>query len=135
MHMQTGKIMKTAKIVMLLIIVVFMLGCHYGGTNEVPPELMGSWKSSNPRYADRLLRFTAGEIHFGIGKGLVDKYVITKVKTSEMGHQTTKYVIHYQNQDEDDSVFSFTYNSAHSGSIMIAHQEGIWRKAGTSTAK
>jgi len=135
MHTQTGKIMKTAKIAMALIIVAVIIGCRYGGTTNLPTEIIGSWKTSNPRYADRLLSFTAGEIHFGIGKGLVDKHVITKVKTSELGHQTTKYVIHYQNQDENDLVFSFTYNSSHSGSIMIAHQEGIWRKTETSTTR
>ena len=127
--------MKTAKIVMLLIIVAFMVGCHYGGTSELPPELIGSWKTSSPKYTGRLLSFTDGEIHFGIGNGQVDKHVITKVKASDLGHQSTKYVIHYQNQDGDDLIFTFTYNSAHNGSIMIAHQEGIWIKAGTSTTR
>jgi len=120
---------------MVLFIVAFMIGCHYGGTSELPPELIGSWRTSNPKYTDRLLILTDGEIHFGIGKGRVDKHVITKIKASELGHQSTKYVIDYQNQDEDDLVFTFTYNSAHNGSIMIAHQEGIWRKAGTSTTR
>ena len=127
--------MKTAKIVMVLFIVAIMIGCQYGGTTELPAELMGSWKTSNPKYADRLLSFTDGEIHFGIGNGQVNKYAITKVKASDLGHQSTKYVIHYQNQDGDDLIFTFTYNSAHNGSIMIAHQEGIWRKAGTSITR
>jgi len=127
--------MKTAKIVMVLFIVAIMIGCQYGGTTELPAELMGSWKTSNPKYTDRLLSFTDGEIHFGIGNGQVNKYAITKVKASDLGHQSTKYVIHYQNQDGDDLIFTFTYNSAHNGSIMIAHQEGIWRKAGTSITR
>ena len=127
--------MKTAKTIIILIIVAVMTSCQFGGRAELPAELMGSWKTSNPKYADRLLTFTDDEIHFGIGKGQVNKYTITNVKASDLGHQTIKYFIHYKNQDEDNFIFAFTYNSAHNGSIMIGHQEGIWRKIAARKTK
>ncbi len=127
--------MKTAKKIILLIIIAVMASCQYGGRNELPAELIGSWETSNPRYTDRLLSFTDDEIHFGIGKGQVAIYTITKVKSSDLGHQTIKYVIHYKNQDNDDFIFAFAYNSAHNGSIMIDHQEGIWRKTAAGETK
>lgn len=127
--------MKTAKAVMALFIVAVMTGCQFGGTTELPAELMGSWKTSNPKYADRLLKFTDSEIHFGIGRGQFTTYTICKVKASDLGHQSTKYVIHYQNQDKDDFIFAFIYTSAHKGSIMVNHQEAIWRKTATSATQ
>ncbi|MBN2332286.1 MAG: hypothetical protein JXO49_01175 [Deltaproteobacteria bacterium] len=116
------------KIIASLLMILCFCGCQFGGSVDLPPDLLGTWGTESPKYADRFLTLETDVISFGIGGGEVNRYAITQVKAKEQGNHVTDYIIHYKNEDNDGFIFAFTYDTAHHGNLIIRNQPGIWTR-------
>ena len=97
-------------------------------SRSVPNKLMGTWRSSDPKYADRSLEIDNVTINFGTGDGTVTTGFIKKVEAvPEGGH--TLYTISYVDDGKEEQC-SFYYAAAKEEIIYFKNQPSIpWVKA------
>ncbi len=120
--------MKPKPVFLAFVILATFIGCPSKKDTTVPDELLGVWKTSAPKYADRYFEITKGVMIFGIGEGDVNSSPITSIETASGGRHTL-YTISYQNREGQEYRLSFYYDSAQDGVIVFKNQEDItWTK-------
>jgi hypothetical protein len=83
------------KIIAMCIIVTVLYGCHPSENKKVPNELLGEWVTSEPRYADCVLKLIDGLIIFGNGlDNQIVNYIVNIKKVCN--GQSTLYTIYYE---------------------------------------
>ena len=116
--------MKSARFLAVLALCTLILGCGtkpYSTT--LPSELVGVWKTSAPKYADRYFELRSDMIVFGTGGGTVSRHVIKRIEEAREGDQTL-YTIFYT-EDETKYQWSFYYDPVHGKSIRLKPQASI----------
>ena len=119
---------KTRFIAILITLIVFGWQC---GNNEVSlDDLMGVWKTSAPKYADRSFEITKERITFGIGEGNFEIYFIKKIYVKQFPQDNSRlYTIYYENSEGDENTFAFYYSLEKGGLIRLKNQRQIeWEK-------
>jgi hypothetical protein len=119
--------MKSTRIVAALAILVSLIGCGPERTKTAPDELIGIWRTTDPKYADRFLGLTRDTISFGTGgEGFYTRSIVAVEKIREDGN--TLYTIFYVDA-EGEYKFSFYYEPASGGVIRYKNQRAIaWTK-------
>jgi hypothetical protein len=94
---------------------------------RMPPELLGTWKTTNALYADRSLEFGGNYISFLTGGGTeYTGFVDTIEAISEKGK--TLYTISYL-VDGTRNQTSFYYDASSGGTIQFKNQQHtVWKK-------
>jgi hypothetical protein len=119
---------KTRFIAVLITLIVFGWQC---GNNEISSDdLIGVWKTSEPKYTDRSFEITKGTITFGIGEGNFEIYSIKKIRMEKIAEEKSiLYTIYYENSDGDENIFAFYYTPEKGGIIRFKNQRQIeWEK-------
>ena len=93
----------------------------------VPPELVGTWRTTSSAYAEHPLEIGLASINFGTGVGTVSTGFIDDIKsTADDGR--TLYTIFFSVDGTHDQV-SFYYDGSDSQTIRFKNQGGIvWKK-------
>jgi hypothetical protein len=129
MHSKKKDTPKTRKklIAGIILCCVFVL-CHiWQKPLIVPRELIGTWKTTDPRYADRYLEIDGHTIDFYTGKGTGTTGFIQKIDAVSQGSRTL-YTIFYV-QDGQDEQCSFYVALERQDTIYLQNQPGIaWTK-------
>jgi hypothetical protein len=90
-----------------------------------PEDLIGLWKTSDPKYEDRFLEIDRSTITFGTGGGNSDTHSITSIEI-EKGPEAkgNLYTIAY---DKEGQKFTFLiyYHPANQGTIRFKNQDQI----------
>ena len=119
-----------AVIFLVLAIPIFVLGCQPKGDETLPPELVGVWMSSAPRFKDDTLELSKEFIVFTSGKfqNFINVNFILKVdRKPERDH--IFYIIHYENIHDQKFKFSFYYYPKKGGVIRLKNQiDTEWKK-------
>lgn len=115
---------------LVLALSIFLLGCQPKEAETLPPELVGVWASSAPRFKDDTLELSKEFIVFTSGQfqDFINVNFILKVeKRPERNH--IFYVIHYENIHEQKYKFSFYHYPKKGGVIRLKNQMDMeWRK-------
>jgi hypothetical protein len=106
--------------------------------NEVPPYLIGVWRSSTPGYEDRYFQFAPRNLIFGTGGIEGESYMIAEVQSSPVDEgaqgdagKRMLFTIRYMKTDKLEYELSFFYDPAPAELITFKHQEKLtWRKKG-----
>jgi hypothetical protein len=111
--------------------------------NEVPPYLIGVWRSSTPGYEDRYLQFAQRNVIFGTGGIEGESYLVAEVQSSpaEEGAKDEAakskrmlFTIRYMKTDKLEYDLTFYYDPPPAEVITFKHQEKLtWRKKGSDT--
>jgi hypothetical protein len=104
--------------------------------NELPPYLIGLWRSSTPGYEDRYMLFTQHSVVFGTGGFSGDVNVIYEVQASpvEAGAPAPSvgrelFTIRYLDAEKSKSDLQFYYDPPPAGVITFKNQEHLkWTK-------
>ncbi len=115
--------MKSARFLAVLALCTLILGCGTKPYLTLPDELVGVWKTSAPKYADRYFELKRDTIVFGTGGGTASRHVIDRIEEAREGYQTL-YTIFYTD-DGTQYQWSFYYDPAHGKSIRLKHQASI----------
>jgi hypothetical protein len=113
-----------------LAISVFVLGCQPKEDEILPPELVGVWASSAPRFKNDTLELSKEFIVFTSGEfqDFISVNFIVKVEKKPQRNHVL-YVIHYDNIHDQRYKFSFYYFPTKGGVIRLKNQKDInWRK-------
>jgi hypothetical protein len=121
---------KLRVILSMLSISIFFWGCAQKGDETLPPDLVGVWKSSAPRFKYDTLQLSKEYIVFTSGEfqDFINVNFIQKVERKpERNH--VFYVIHYENIHEQEYKFSFYYYPTKGGVIRLKNQmDSEWKK-------
>ncbi len=115
--------MKSARFLAVLALCTLILGCGTKPYSTLPDELVGVWKTSAPKYADRYFELKRDTIDFGTGGGTASRHVIDRIEEAREGYQTL-YTIFYT-EDGTKYQWSFYYDPVHGKSIRLKHQASI----------
>lgn len=115
-------------IVFALIMAVTFYGC--GKIKSIPDELLGTWETSESRYANTYFEFGLNTITFKDKEGNIDNYTISSIKMKKAeGNDWYEYMIKYKNEETKKVEFSFYYDPTNEGSLRFKNQELIvWHK-------
>ncbi len=103
-------------------------GCSEQGKKEIPAELVGVWKTSHPRYADRYFEIRTEDLIIGTGGQTSTTYPLTRFVSTELDTGTV-YVIYYENEKGEESSMRMLYSEEGGGTLTDMNQtELIWRK-------
>lgn len=117
-------------IVLALALLATTLGCQSAKDNTVPNALVGVWKTSAQKYADRFFEITADKVIFAIGGGKTDSHPIAEIETLREEARIL-YIITYLSAEANKYKFSFYYDPANGGVIRFKNQQHIaWAKGG-----
>ena len=120
--------MKAKTMFAALAILTTLFGCQPTKNTTLPDELVGVWKTSAPKYAERSLEFTKGSIILGSGKGNFDPHPIANIETIREGHSIL-YAISHLNSEGQEYTLAFYYDPADGGVIRLKNQKTIvWKK-------
>ena len=104
-------------------------GCEQDAELEViPAELIGTWRTQDPRYVTRSFEISDDKVIFRTGEGVIDFTVHTIGRTTaESDEIGLLYTLEY-NVDGDEQTFGF-YFDAPSGVLTFRNQpEMEWRR-------
>ena len=127
--MITFGIMKITGIFLTIVIFVSLLGCP-GGSEGIPTELIGVWKTSAPKYKNCSIELTRNYIVFTnshVAAHVDTNFVLGIKRAPEKGRFSC--TILYENIHEQRYKFSFYYDPAGGGAIRLKNQTDVeWRK-------
>ena len=122
--------MNPAAILLAFALLATTLGCQSAKDNAVPNALVGVWKTSAQKYADRFFEITADRVIFAIGGGKTDSHPIAEIDTLREEARIL-YTITYLSAEAKKYKFSFYYDPANGGVIRFKNQQHIaWAKGG-----
>lgn len=110
----------------VIIVLSVILSVFSGKAKDVPEDLQGVWRTSDPAHADRFLEFSPVTVSFGTGDGTVSSGLIKKIEEDKKERETV-YTITYQGETGDSKV-SFIYEPG-KRALRLKNQERIvWTK-------
>jgi len=120
--------MNSKGILTALLILPVLLGCGPEKTKTIPEELLGTWKTPDPKYADTYIELRRDTIVFGLAEGPPKVHSVLAVeKSREKGNLL--YTIRYQDEEREHFKFSFYYDPSGEGTLQWKNQPGIaWTK-------
>lgn len=122
---------KTAVLAAVAVASVLLLTAIYWRppNQKIPEQLVGEWRTSNPKYSDRQLDITYGSISFTTGKGTVSTGFIKEIKTVQEGARTLYTVVYDLEGTPNELSFYYEIGKANVGVIRFKNQqEMIWTK-------
>jgi hypothetical protein len=120
--------MNSKGILIALLMLPVLLGCGPEKTKTIPEDLLGTWKTSEPKYADTFIELMRDSIIFGLAEGPPRVHPVLAVeKLREKGNLL--YTIRYQDEERESYNFSFYYDPSGGGTLQWKNQPGIlWTK-------
>jgi hypothetical protein len=115
-------------IAVLITLVVFVWHC--GDKEIASDDVMGLWKTSAPKYADRSFEITKERITFGKGEGNFEIDLIKKIHMKQFPQDKSRlYTIYYEDDKGEENTFAFYYYHENGGVIRLKNQREIeWKK-------
>lgn len=116
----------------MLTLLSVLSGCQ--AERDVPDQLLGTWKTAAPLYADRFLEIGKEALTFGTGDGASNSYMIEsveKVNEGQEGQATlySMYTISYTDREGQEYMLAFYHDPRKGGLIWFKNQDHlIWTK-------
>ena len=104
---------------------ILLLGCQAFDSRTVPQQLIGTWETTEPRYASCTLQITEESLIFTNGIKFVEVNPIRRITRVEEG-KGVLYNIEYKNKEGGE--FGLSLYCIHSGKLEIIrfkHQPNI----------
>jgi len=120
---------RSKKIVFVLAVIFFSLGCQSKDSRIVPGELRGVWKTSAPKYEGCYFELTEDEIIFN-NENFINAMHINSIKNIEkiIPRKRILYTIVYEDKNEQEYELSFYYDPSRNVIRYKNQQEIAWKK-------
>jgi len=123
--------MKSERVLLLFIFIMMaFIQFRCGKNANAPDYLIGVWRTSDPKYADRFFEIERHVVTFDIGEGKFNTHPIinVEIEKTEKG-KGTLHTISYKDEERQKTKFSFYYDPADQGQIRFKNQDHIvWTK-------
>jgi hypothetical protein len=126
-----------AKSAVIGLCMVFLFGCQLWEDRTLPPELMGIWQTSAPRYEGASFEFKGEWLIFTNEKQ--DYSSVNRIKSIDatLGEDRTSYEIIYESKDGLEYQFDFYYVKTRKGGVIqfTTQDSVVWVKQGAARAR
>jgi hypothetical protein len=126
-----------AKNTIMALCMVILFGCQLWEDRTLPPELMGVWQTSAPRYEGATFEFKGEWLIFTNEKQ--DYSSVNRIKSIDVTtkEERTLYEIMYESKDGLEYHFAFYYVKTRKGGVIeFTTQDSIvWTKQGAARAR
>lgn len=114
----------------VLILCIIFFGWHCGYERIAPNELVGKWKTTAPKYADRFFKIDREIITIGTGGETFEIYTIKKITRKKNPTEgSLLYTIYSKNEEGIEYKFALYYAPEKGGVIRLKNQRDIvWTK-------
>lgn len=113
---------------LMLAACMLTVGCDQAAT-ALPPEVLGRWRTQEPRYADRFVELSEDTIRIGTGGTMATSHPIRAVR-SEPHPSGTLYTIEYGNEG-NEATFAFYFEAAQRVLRLRSRPGFAWSLEGT----
>jgi len=124
--------MRCKPIIAALAICAVLLACESKGPKSIPPEMLGVWKTSAPKYEGCFFELAKDKVSFA-NKNYLESFVIhkiSKIKITTPSVEKLLCTVYYKGSEGQEYEFSFYYDPSDGGSIRFKNQTTIkWVKA------
>lgn len=105
-----------------------LVACQQEKTSSPPDHLIGTWRTSDPKYAARYLNISHDTIVFGVGGDESHSYRITDT-TTVLAEDHFLYTISYVNEEGQRYKLSLIYEPHKEGVIRLKNRKQYeWKK-------
>lgn len=127
--------MKPTRILIGIAILVAFFALLPSRPTLLPDQLVGVWKTSNLKYADRYLELTKVTIIFGTGKQSIDVNFISNVEKI-LQDKAVLYTVYFHRSGGPEDSVSFYYDPKNGGIIRFKNQKHIaWIKENRASTR
>ena len=112
---------------MAMILTALLAGCGPETSRTVPPELLGRWTTSAPKYADNFFELRPETLLLGLAGGRVDTRSITKVETLRQDGENlfTVYYMDPLDSKHTEYKLAFFFQAGSGGVVRWKNQREI----------
>lgn len=108
-------------------LLLVLAGCGPESTKTVPDDLVGVWKTSAPKYADRPFQLTRDTITFWTGGG--ESYTRSVVRVTKVRENANVLYTVFYVDPADAARFEFRFAFYYDGSIRWKNRRDVaWAK-------
>jgi hypothetical protein len=117
-----------AKFIPLAIVtLIFVWGCQFNKSQNIPDELVGIWVTADKKYKDRYIEFRKDALIIGTGQDDQPVQPIRKLKVDPQNGKDL-YTVTYLDPEGGENLISFFYD-LDTGVITLKNQRQIaWEK-------
>ncbi len=125
--------MKSTRIFVAVTLLATVIGCQpqsqsQADNSTVPEKLLGVWKTSHSKYADRFIEIKNDALIFGQGGEKVELHALADIHETWEG-KSILYSISHLNHEGQRYTFAFYYDPTDGGTIRFKNQKQIiWTK-------
>jgi hypothetical protein len=113
--------------VIYVAIIVALLSFECSRNTDVPGELIGTWKTAAPKYADRHITFDQYYVTLGQGTAGESSYIIREIE-GKKENSGTSYKFHYEDSEGEEWILAFYYEPSNDGLIILKNNDNVWKK-------
>ena len=112
---------------LLLVALTALAGCNAPDLTDLSDDVIGTWRTSESRYADRFITLQKTRISFGTGGSDFTLHPVSSVEgRKEPEEGRVLYTVYYPIEGEEQQ-FSFYHYPANQ-SIQLKNQEFEWTR-------
>ena len=114
--------------VLLLLLPIVCSGCDWNRSRFIPNDLVGVWRTEDPRYRDRSLELGKANAVIGTGADKPSIESVESVKIQSAGEETT-YSIDCRSGDGTRHLLTLRFTPNAGGEIRLSHpQNVVWKR-------
>lgn len=96
----------------------------------LPPEIVGVWTTTEPRYAERSFELRPDWVIFGTGRNTLTMHELARVEpgtaSSREAREWTPYRIVYRAENGDEQTVDVLFRTRGGRALRFAHRDEIW---------
>jgi hypothetical protein len=120
---------------LLLPLLLLLSGCDRRGPQTLPVQMVGEWRTDEPRYHGRFLRLETDRITFGLGGVAPDKAEHVERVSMAPSDNPTDYTIRLKAGDGTADSIVLLFTPQNGGELRLKSQPKIVWKRKTEPAK
>ncbi len=114
---------------LLLSLLLLLAGCDWRGPQTLPGQMVGEWRTDEPRYHGRFLRLETDRITFGLGGVAPDKVEPIERVSMAPRDNPTDYTIRLKAGDGTDDSIVLQFTPQNGGELRLKSQpKVVWKR-------
>jgi hypothetical protein len=114
---------------LLLPLLLLLAGCDWRGSQTLPAQMVGDWRTDEPRYHGRLMRLETDRITFVLGGVVPDNTELIENVRMASSSNPTDYTLHLKARDGTEESIVLQFTPQNGGELRLNSQSKVvWKR-------